>query len=60
MVFAPITNTLITSYGWRGALLIIAGIVFNCAIFGAMFRPLEPEKKITLKEITNGDDSERE
>lgn len=60
MVFAPITETLISNYGWRGALLIISGIVFNCAIFGAMFRPLEHDKKkITLEEIVNGDDGER-
>lgn len=59
MIFAPITETLISNYGWRGALLIISGIVFNCAIFGAMFRPLEHEKKIPLQEIGNVDDSER-
>jgi MFS family permease len=44
-IFAPLTEFLIQKYGWRGALLIIAGIVFNCAIFGAMFRPLEAPKK---------------
>jgi len=53
-VFAPITEILIKGYGWRGAMLIIAGIVFNCAIFGAMFRPLEhekPKKVVKLKEL---------
>ncbi|KAH8420135.1 hypothetical protein KR009_006163 [Drosophila setifemur] len=40
-VFAPLTEYLIGSYGWRGAMLIIGGIVLNCIIFGAMFRPLE-------------------
>lgn len=42
-VFAPLTKYLIESYGWRGAMLIIGGIVLNCIIFGAMFRPLELE-----------------
>ncbi|XP_022219039.2 LOW QUALITY PROTEIN: monocarboxylate transporter 12 [Drosophila obscura] len=42
-VFAPLTEYLIGSYGWRGAMLIIGGIVLNCIIFGAMFRPLELE-----------------
>ncbi|XP_017034882.1 monocarboxylate transporter 5 [Drosophila kikkawai] len=42
-VFAPLTEFLIGNYGWRGALLIIGGIVLNCIIFGAMFRPLELE-----------------
>lgn len=40
-VFAPLTELLIGSYGWRGAMLIIGGVVLNCIIFGAMFRPLE-------------------
>ncbi|XP_017054587.1 monocarboxylate transporter 12 isoform X2 [Drosophila ficusphila] len=42
-LFAPLTEALIGSYGWRGAMLIIGGIVLNCIIFGAMFRPLELE-----------------
>ncbi|KAH8360753.1 hypothetical protein KR084_006941 [Drosophila pseudotakahashii] len=40
-LFAPLTEYLIGNYGWRGAMLIIGGIVLNCIIFGAMFRPLE-------------------
>ncbi|XP_012158740.1 monocarboxylate transporter 12 [Ceratitis capitata] len=43
-VFAPLTENLIGSFGWRGAMLIIGGIVLNCIIFGALFRPLEPPK----------------
>ncbi|XP_067640607.1 monocarboxylate transporter 12 isoform X2 [Eurosta solidaginis] len=41
-VFAPLTEHLIGSFGWRGAMLIIGGIVLNCIIFGALFRPLKP------------------
>ncbi|XP_036232036.2 monocarboxylate transporter 12 isoform X3 [Bactrocera oleae] len=43
-VFAPLTEYLIGSFGWRGAMLIIGGIVLNCIIFGALFRPLEAPK----------------
>lgn len=32
----------IKEYGWRGTLLVLSGIVLNCAIFGALFRPLTP------------------
>lgn len=39
-VFSPLTEMLISSYGWRGAMLIIGGIVLNCIIFGATFKPL--------------------
>uniref|UniRef100_A0A1B0FGN1 Major facilitator superfamily (MFS) profile domain-containing protein n=1 Tax=Glossina morsitans morsitans TaxID=37546 RepID=A0A1B0FGN1_GLOMM len=48
-VFAPLTEHLIGSFGWRGALLIIGGIVLNCIIFGAMFRPLEIPKEAKSK-----------
>ncbi|XP_021932288.1 monocarboxylate transporter 12 isoform X3 [Zootermopsis nevadensis] len=39
-LFAPISEYLITEYGWRGALLIIAAVVLNCIILGALFRPI--------------------
>jgi hypothetical protein len=39
-LFAPLTEYLIVEYGWRGAMLIIAGFVLNCAILGALFRPV--------------------
>lgn len=42
-VFAPVTDTLITTYGWRGAMLIMGALILNCVIFGALFRPLETE-----------------
>ncbi|XP_071454654.1 monocarboxylate transporter 5 [Hetaerina americana] len=41
-LMAPLATFLIDSLGWRGALMIQAGIVLNCAIFGALFRPLKP------------------
>lgn len=40
VVFAPLTNYLIVTYKWQGSLLVIAGIVFFCSIFGYMFKPL--------------------
>lgn len=44
VVFAPLTNYLIVNYKWQGALLVIAGIVFFCSIFGYMFKPLSLEE----------------
>ncbi|KFM80247.1 Monocarboxylate transporter 12, partial [Stegodyphus mimosarum] len=38
---APLTEYLVETYGWKGAMLIIAGLVLNCTVFGALFRPLE-------------------
>ncbi|KAJ8918197.1 hypothetical protein NQ315_014064 [Exocentrus adspersus] len=45
-IFAPIISKLLTEYGWRGSILIIAGIVLECIIFGALFRPLEGKRQI--------------
>lgn len=42
-IFAPLIDYFIKEYGWRGTLLILSGIVLNCAIFGALFRPLTPD-----------------
>lgn len=39
-LFAPLIEYLIAEYGWRGAMLIIAGLVLNCAVLGALFRPV--------------------
>lgn len=44
-LFAPLCETLINSYHWTGALLILSAIGFNCVIFGALFRPIEPPKE---------------
>ena len=40
-LFAPLATWLIDVYGWRGANLIFAGLCLNCAVFGALMRPLE-------------------
>lgn len=44
-IFAPIINYLVQEYNWRGSMLIISAGVLECVIFGALFRPLEPQKK---------------
>lgn len=54
-IFAPLTDTLIVNYGWRGTVLIISAIVLNCMIFGALFRPLEAPKK-SKKSIGSGEE----
>lgn len=40
-VFAPLTQFLLETYDWKGALLIVAGLALNCAVFGALMRPLK-------------------
>lgn len=45
LIFAPCLDYLIAKYGWRGAILICSGIVLNCTVLGALFRPLETNKR---------------
>lgn len=40
-IFSPLTEYLITEYGWRGTLLLISSLVLQCTTFGALFRPVE-------------------
>lgn len=40
-IFAPLSRILIDEYGWKGALLISAGLILNCMVMGALMRPLE-------------------
>ncbi|XP_076457741.1 monocarboxylate transporter 5-like [Babylonia areolata] len=46
-IFAPLSQRLIQEYEWRGAHLIMAGVVLNCAVCGAIFKPLDKVKKVT-------------
>ncbi|XP_037938989.1 monocarboxylate transporter 4 [Teleopsis dalmanni] len=49
--FAPLATYLLQQYGWKNALLIFAGLILNCAIFGAMMRPLTYPKKKKIKPL---------
>lgn len=63
MIFAPLTQLLISKYEWQGCLLVIAGVTFFCAVFGYMFRPLnleafeeqENEKNAKINNNNNSD-----
>lgn len=39
-LFSAFTSHLIEEFSWRGTFLIYAGFVLNCAVCGALFRPL--------------------
>uniref|UniRef100_A0A0V0J5Y8 Monocarboxylate transporter 5 n=1 Tax=Schistocephalus solidus TaxID=70667 RepID=A0A0V0J5Y8_SCHSO len=40
-LFAPLVDVLVRSYTWRGAMLILSGIMLNCCVCGALYRPLK-------------------
>lgn len=49
---APLTEHLVEAYGWKGAMMIIAGLVLNCAVFGGLFRPLEAPSRPKTPQTT--------
>ncbi|KAK9880173.1 hypothetical protein WA026_010046 [Henosepilachna vigintioctopunctata] len=49
--FAPLATVLLESYGWKGANLILAGLILNCVVFGALMRPLEYPKEDNEKPL---------
>ncbi|XP_056012158.1 monocarboxylate transporter 14-like isoform X2 [Ostrea edulis] len=46
-VYAYLCETLLSEFNWRGTVLIMAGILLNCVVCAALFRPLssKPAKK---------------
>lgn len=49
--FAPFANYLLENFDWKNANLILAGLILNCAIFGALMRPLTYPKKTQVKPL---------
>lgn len=45
LIFPPFLQLLIDRYGWRGASLILSGVLLNLCVFGALMRDLEWTKK---------------
>ncbi|KAK4293958.1 hypothetical protein Pmani_033383 [Petrolisthes manimaculis] len=50
MIFPPLLNYLISVYSWQGTNLLIAGLILNCCLFGALMRPLEVPR-MTKKDL---------
>lgn len=50
-VFAPLANMLLANFDWKNSTLILAGLILNCAIFGAMMRPLTYPKEDKVKPL---------
>lgn len=49
--FAPLATKLLEAYDWKGANLILAGLILNCIAFGALMRPLEYPKESSVKPL---------
>ncbi len=44
-VMPPLLHVLIDMYGWRGSLLVVAAVLANSVVCGALFRPHRLERK---------------
>ena len=57
IVIAPLSERLIEQYSWKGAVLIIGGIMLNICACGAVFRPIlgdeDPRQKRCAKRTEN-------
>jgi len=48
--FGPLTNFLMKNFGWKVGMFILAGIMLSCILFGAIMKPLQPQK-VAIKQI---------
>ncbi|XP_046558292.1 monocarboxylate transporter 14-like [Haliotis rubra] len=46
LALPPLLQVMMSVYTWRGALLITGGLVLNCAVFGALFRPFYTKQEL--------------
>jgi hypothetical protein len=49
--FGPLADFLMGKLGWKTGMLIFAGIMLTCILFGAIMKPLKPQKVIKTNEI---------
>ncbi|UJR33469.1 hypothetical protein I4U23_020914 [Adineta vaga] len=49
--FGPLADFLMTKFGWKPGMLIFAGIMLTCILFGAIMRPLKPQKVPVKRDI---------
>ncbi|XP_031628940.1 monocarboxylate transporter 14-like isoform X2 [Contarinia nasturtii] len=52
-LFSPLVAFFIEKFGWRKTMLILSGILLNCVIFGALFRPLKRSMRNQGEKCTN-------
>ncbi|XP_052740869.1 monocarboxylate transporter 9 isoform X2 [Bicyclus anynana] len=57
-VFAPLTRYLLSKYEWTTTLVIHAGLILLCVVFGSLFRPIKPVR-VTLADQVEEEDASR-
>jgi MFS family permease len=49
--FGPLADILMRKFGWKIGMIIFAGIMLTCILFGAIMQPLKPQKVLIKREI---------
>ncbi|XP_052255650.1 monocarboxylate transporter 12-B-like isoform X2 [Dreissena polymorpha] len=57
-VFAPLSELLLGTYNWKGAMWILSGLSLNGAVFAALFRPLSYNESQSVVEKSKEDEFE--
>ncbi|KAJ8716545.1 hypothetical protein PYW07_003172 [Mythimna separata] len=58
-VMSPITSAIVETYSWRFAMLVQAGMMLLCIVFGLTFRPIEPVHVVVEEETAAANEEER-
>uniref|UniRef100_A0A8C6THJ5 Si:dkey-246g23.4 n=1 Tax=Neogobius melanostomus TaxID=47308 RepID=A0A8C6THJ5_9GOBI len=59
LVFSPLSQWLIDSYSWRGAMLILGGLQLNLCVCGALLRPMETGKDLKHAKEVEAEEEQR-
>ncbi|XP_042869845.1 monocarboxylate transporter 12-like [Penaeus japonicus] len=58
--FSPFVEYLINELSWQNSLIVMSGIMLNCVVFGALFRPLEDNTSPATRELDAEDPANRD
>ncbi len=47
--FGPLADALMTAWGWKVGMYIFAGIMLTCILFGAIMKPLKPQRVLVQR-----------
>ncbi|XP_033728814.1 monocarboxylate transporter 9-like [Pecten maximus] len=49
LVFAPISEILLETYGWRGTIWLLSAVVLNTVVCGSLYRPIGRQESTAVK-----------
>ncbi|XP_033728894.1 monocarboxylate transporter 12-like [Pecten maximus] len=52
LVFAPLSEILLETYGWRGTIWLMSAVVLNTVVCGSLYRPIGKQESMAAKSET--------